>query len=70
MAVRSVTCPQTQRFNFHLIAAMQGYQAVRRAHKADTAPAWQFTITFQLVGHNFGNRQIVYRFAERIFKTN
>ena len=48
-------------------AAVQGHQAVRRAHKIHAAPARQFAIGFQLVAHHLGDRQLGKRGSSSAF---
>ena len=39
------------------------------AHKIDTGPTGQFTVCFQLVGHDFGNGQLGQRFVQSFLQT-
>ena len=57
MALRAVARFQAQRLQWNHRRTVQGHQPVRRAHKADAAPAGQHTVAFQLVAHDFRNRQ-------------
>ena len=67
VTLRAVAGCQAQRLDGHHHAAMQGDQAVRRAHKVHTAPAGQFAIGLQLVLHDFGDRQLGQRFLMRFY---
>ncbi len=68
VALGAVASGQAQRFDGHHGGAMQGDQAVRWAHKIDAAPAGQLAIGFQLVLHDFGNRQLGQRFFQRLLQ--
>ena len=57
VALGGVARLQTQRFDRHHGAAVQGHQAVGGAHKFDTAPAGQFAIGLERVAHDFGDGQ-------------
>ena len=68
VALGSIACPQAQCGDRHHGVAMQGHQAVRRAHKAHCAPAGQFAIALQLVAHYFGDGQFGDRLVQRFLQ--
>ena len=53
----AVTRFQAQGFDIHHGAAVQGDQAVCRAHKVHAAPAWKLAVSFKLVAHHFRDGQ-------------
>ena len=55
--VRAVAGLQAQRLHRHHACAMQGHQAVGRAHKTHAGPAGHVAVRLQLVAHHFGNGQ-------------
>ena len=58
---------QPQRRHRHDLGAVQRHQRVRRAHELHAVPAWQFT-AFELVAHEFGNRQPRDRLVQRLLQ--
>ena len=58
VAVGAVARSETEHLDRHHGAAVQGDQAMRRTHKMHAAPAGQFAVGFQLVAHDFGDRQL------------
>ena len=58
MALGGVAGGQAQHLHGHDRAAVQGHQAMRRAHEMHAAPAGQRTIGFELVAHDLGNGQL------------
>ena len=69
VALGAVTCLQSQCLHRHHRAAVQSQQTMRRAHKADGAPAGQFAIALQLVAHYFGDRQFGNRIEQGFLQT-
>ncbi len=65
VAVGGVARRQAQRLDGHHGAAVQRHQPMRRAHKLHAAPAGQFAVALQLVGHDFGDGQLGYGFVQR-----
>ena len=57
VALGGVASAQAQRGDWHYGAAVQGNQAMGRAHKAHRGPAGQFAIALELVAHDLGDGQ-------------
>ena len=55
VALGGVACAQAQRGDRHHGAAVQGDQAMGRAHKAHRGPAGQFAVALELVAHDLGD---------------
>ena len=68
MAMRGLAGLQAQGFDGHHLRAMQSHQAMCGAHKVDTGPTGQFAVCFQLVGHDFGNRQFGQRLVQSLLQ--
>ena len=68
VAVREVASAQAQHLDRHHRAAVQRDQTMRRAHKVHAGPAGQFAVGFQLVAHDFRDRQLGNRFFQRFLQ--
>ena len=68
MALRGASGLQTECFDRDDVTAMQRDQSVRRPHEAHAAPARQLAALFQLIAHDFRNRQFDDALLQRLLQ--
>ncbi len=69
MAVCLLTGSQAQCFDRDHVFAVQSHQTVRRPYKVNAGPAGHVAVCFQLIGHDFGNRQLGQAFVQGFLQT-
>ena len=68
VALRTVARREPQRLDRHHVAAVQRHQPMGGAHELHAAPAGEFAVGLQLVGHDLGNGKLGDGLVQRLLQ--